>query len=570
MSEPKKILIVGLDSVTPTLVEKWVAEDRLPNIGRFLARGAWGPLTSVPNRHSGPAWSTMVTGLNPGKHGIFWFTEDQPESYGYRFVNGSFRHGKAFWRILSEQGQRVGIVNVPISYPAEKVNGVFISGLDTPSTDDPGFTHPPELRHEVVRVAGGEYFIHPALARFLIAGEVDAGLDRLHRSIDKRTAVALHLMADREWDVFMVVYTESDVVQHFFWRHMEDPGPEDSARHQLAIRDTYEHLDAALGRLMEQAGDDTLVMLVSDHGARADDGLARALPSWLQQLGMLSYRAPSERGRVRSLTYRSASRIYRELDKRLPPGTRHKLARRLPALRRRVEVMMSYARMDWSRTMAYTDGKRPEIWINLCGRQPEGIVAPEEYEAVRQRIIDALTSAVCAKTGQPLISRVLRREDVYSGPFVDRSPDLIVEWMGEGTCLDVRYPDGREFTLVKQHLPDDPFDHLLSGGHDPWGIVGMLGPGVRAGRLEGAEIADVAPTVLFLRHAPVPRDVDGKVLIDAFTPEVVAAARARETAGGESVDQAPADGEEGEEARGFSEQEEAEIRERLQGLGYVE
>jgi predicted AlkP superfamily phosphohydrolase/phosphomutase len=92
----------------------------------------------------------MVTGLNPGKHGIFWFTEDVPETYEYRFINGSFRKGKAFWRILSEEGQRVGIMNVPVSYPAEPVNGVFVSGIDSPSADDPRFTHPPELRHDAV------------------------------------------------------------------------------------------------------------------------------------------------------------------------------------------------------------------------------------------------------------------------------------------------------------------------------------------------------------------------------------------------------------------------------------
>jgi predicted AlkP superfamily phosphohydrolase/phosphomutase len=562
MSAPSKILIDGLDSATPVLVEKWVAEGRLPTIARFVRDGAFGPLASVPNRHSAAAWSSMVTGLNPGKHGIYWFTEDQPNSYGYRFVNGSFRHGKAFWRILSEQGQRVGIVNVPITYPAEPVNGVFVSGLDTPSTEDPGFTHPPELRHEVVREAGGEYFIHPALARFLIAGDVDGGLDRLHASIDKRTAVAEHLMATREWDVFMVVFTESDVVQHFFWRHMEDPAPEDAPRHRSAIQDTYEHLDRSLARLIERAGGDTLVILVSDHGARADDGLARSLPSWLEHLGMLTYRAEAERGRVNRVVYTSASRIYRELDKRMSPAARHKLARRLPSIRRRVEVMMSYARLDWSKTMAYTDGKRPEIWINLEGRQPQGIVAPEDYEAVRERIIHALTTTVCARTGKPLVSRVMRREEAYHGPFVDRSPDLVVEWMGEGTCLDVRDADGRGFTLVKQHLPDDPFDHLLSGGHDRYGIVGLLGPGVRVGRLEGAEIADIAPTVLFLRGAPVPEDVDGKALTDALAEGLATGPIVRE---GAAVDATRDD-----EQRGFSEQEEAEIRDRLEGLGYVE
>ncbi|CAN5582419.1 hypothetical protein BH18ACT16_BH18ACT16_02430 [soil metagenome] len=238
-SELPKVLIIGLDALTPRLVEKWVAEDRLPNIGRFLAEGAWGTMKSVPNRNSAPAWSTMVTGLNPGKHGIFWFTEDDPENYQYKFINGSYRRGKAFWQVLSEEGQRVGVMNVPVSFPAEEVNGVFVAGVDSPSADDPRFTHPPELRKEVIAAAGGEYYVYPALARYVVAGQPDEGLDRLHRSIDKRAAVAEHLMTRAPWDTFMAVFTESDVVKHFFWRHMEDPLEGDSPRHQNAIRDTY-------------------------------------------------------------------------------------------------------------------------------------------------------------------------------------------------------------------------------------------------------------------------------------------------------------------------------------------
>lgn len=560
MSSPSKVVVIGLDAATPALVEKWIAEDRLPNIARFFADGAIGNLNSVPNRHSGPAWSTMTTGLNPGKHGIFWFTEDVPETYEYKFINGSYRKGKPFWRILSEEGQRVGIMNIPVTYPAEEVNGVFVAGLDSPSADAPGFTYPPELRHEVKEAAGGEYYVHPALATFVIAGDLDGGLDRIHRSIDKRAAVAERLMTTRDWDVFMCVFTESDVVQHFFWRHMEHPEPGDAQRHQTAIRDTYEHLDRVVGRLSELAGDDAIVVLVSDHGARFDDGLARALPSWLEHLGMLSYRS-SDGASSSSRLMPLVSKVYRQLDKRLPPEVKHKLSRRLPAVRRRVEVMMTYSRVDWSRTTAYTDGVRPEIWVNLRGRQSQGIVEPQDYERVRQEVIDALTSGVCASTGRPLVKRVMRREEVYSGPFVDRSPDLVLEWSSEGTCLDVRHPDGRAFTLEKRHLPDDPRDEVLNGGHDQFGIVGLLGPGIRPGRLDGAQIADIAPTILFLRHASIPSDVDGRVLTEAFTPELVAATPSRQGASG-IVD---AGG-----TTGYSEDEEAEIREHLQGLGYVE
>lgn len=555
-----KVLIIGFDAATPRLVEQWVAEGRLPTIGRFLSEGAYGPLRSVPNRNSAPAWSTMVTGLNPGKHGVYWFTEDKPETYDYTFVNGSFRHGKAFWRVLSEEGQRVGIMNVPITFPAEAVNGVLVAGSDSPSADDPRFTHPPELRHEVVDAAGGEYYVHPGLARYVVAGEADEGLDRLHYAIDKRAAVATRLMETRPWDAFMVVFTESDVVQHFFWRQMESPAPGDPPRHRHAIRDTYEHLDQVADKLIASAGPDTLVVLVSDHGARYDDGLARAVPSWLEHLGLLAYRTRDGSSRLRSAAQGSATFTFRQLDKRLSPEAKHKLARRVPWLRSRVEVMMSFAKVDWSRTQAYTDGKRPEIWINLRGRQAQGIVEPRDYEAVRQRIIDAMSGAVCLKSGQPLVRKVWRREEAYSGPFVERSPDLVIEWRDVSSGLEIRNPDGTTVRLRKQHLPNDPFDKVLNGGHSQHGVVGLLGPGVRPGRIEGAEIADIAPTVLFLRDAPIAADVDGKVLTQALDPALVGSRQMRR--GGEAVRV--------EETIGYSAEEEAEIHERLAGLGYVE
>lgn len=556
-----RVLIIGLDAATPRLVERWVDEGRLPNLARFLKDGAYGEMLSVPNRNSAPAWSSMVTGLNPGKHGIYWFTEDDPVTYSYKFVNGSFRRGKAFWRILSDEGHKVGIMNVPLTFPAEQVNGVFVAGMDSPSAHDPRFTHPPELRDEVIAAAGGEYYVQPGLAHYVITGEIDEGIKRLHKSIDKKAAVAKKLMTENPWDVFMVVFTESDVVKHFFWQQMEDPKPTDPPHHQTAVRDTYEHLDRMVGELMETAPPDTTYMVVSDHGARYDDGLTRTIPSWLEHLGLLTYKTDEATSLVSSLVQTGASKTFRLLDKRLSPEARHKLARTFPALRRKVEVMMSYAKVDWSRTKAYTDGKRPEIWINLKGRQQEGIVDPSEYEEVRQKIIDALTTAVGVSTGEALIRNVHRREEAYSGPFVDRSPDLVIEWMDSKPDLEIRYPDGTTHKLTKDHLPDDPFDTMLNGGHDSYGMVALMGPGVKPGRINDAKIADVAPTVLFLRDAPIPSDVDGKVLKEALADDLVAS-RSGKT-GGSGVS-------EGSDDIGYTEDEEAEIHERLRALGYVD
>jgi predicted AlkP superfamily phosphohydrolase/phosphomutase len=357
----------------------------------------------------------------------------------------------------------------------------------------------------------------------------------------------------------MVVFTETDVIQHFFWKQMEDPDPGTPEHHKTAVRDTYEHCDRAAAELIAAAGPDTLVIVVSDHGARFDDGLARAIPSWLEQLNLLAYKTDAATKSAKSRVQGVIAKTFRQLDKRLSPEAKHRLARRFPWARSRVEVMMSFAKVDWSRTLAYTDGKRPEIWINLKGRQNQGIVEPADYDKVRDQLIAAIETAVNAKTGEPLCRKVWKREEAYSGPYVERSPDLVIEWLDAQPTLDVKQADGRVFHLEKRHLPDDPFDKLLNGGHDQFGIVGLLGPGVKPGRIEGADIADIGPTVLYIRDAPIPEDVDGKVLSSALSFD-------RGAKQGDSAQSAPVASGDTE----YSADEEAEIHERLQALGYVE
>lgn len=556
-----KVLVIGLDSLTPTLTEKWAEEGRLPNLDRFIRDGVWGALRSVPNRNSAAAWSTMVTGLNPGRHGVFWFTEDDPSTYSYRFINASRRRGSTMWRVLSDEGKKVGVVNVPFTFPAEEVNGLLVAGLDAPNTDDDRFVHPPEMHQRFLDAAGGEYHVHAGVNLLTDPSQRDRGLERLHTSIDARTKACVKFVSEDDWDMFMVVFTESDVVQHYFYRQLEEPRADDPENHRTAIRDIYEHLDRAVGALIAAAGPDTTVIVVSDHGARRDEGLARALPDWLHKLGMLHYKdspGSATKGR-RGLVSAVLRRGYQFLDRRLSTETKHRLADLFPKLRNRVEVTMSYAKIDWSRTVAYTDGKRPEIWINLRGRQRQGIVEPEDANAVRQRVIDGLSQPVCRKSGEPVVVRVWRREEAYEGPSVELSPDLIVEWADEGTCRDLRYPDGREMTVELGHLEGDPVNEALSGGHSQYGIVGMTGPQVGQHPLEDANIGDIAPTVLFLLDAPIPVDVDGKVLKEAFTGDLAARdVRRGGGSGGEGSDTS------------YTEEEEAEIRERLQALGYVE
>lgn len=154
-----RLLILGLDGATFDLVHPWVREGLLPTFAGLLTEGAWGPLRSVPNMNTAPAWTTFMTGKNPGKHGVFWFAEEGERPGEVRFVSAADRQATSLWRLLSDGGRKVAVVNVPLTYPAEPVNGFMVSGFDAPSTASPGFSRPVDLIHELERQCG-RYILH--------------------------------------------------------------------------------------------------------------------------------------------------------------------------------------------------------------------------------------------------------------------------------------------------------------------------------------------------------------------------------------------------------------------------
>ena len=172
MSSHPRLLIIGLDGATFDLIRPWAAAGKLPNIARLMETGVSAPLRSVPNQNSAPAWSSYATGKNPGKHGIFYFDERIEGTYNKRYLNGGFRQGESWWMIASRYGKVVGVINVPMSFPAEPVKGVMLAGLDAPSVDSPGFGYPPELMREL-QTNVGEYTIEPGLPSYMKMGRKD-------------------------------------------------------------------------------------------------------------------------------------------------------------------------------------------------------------------------------------------------------------------------------------------------------------------------------------------------------------------------------------------------------------
>jgi predicted AlkP superfamily phosphohydrolase/phosphomutase len=560
----ERVLIIGLDAATLDLIRPWAQAGFLPHMARLLERGTHGPLRSVPNLNSLAAWTTFMTGKNPGRHGVYWFYEHQAGTYDLRFMNGSDIQAPRFWEIASDAGRRVGVINVPMTYPARPLNGVLVAGMDAPDESSPGFTYPADLYEELQGV--GDYLIDTNILGYARSGRKEQALAVTRWVIDERAKAAEHLMRTRPWDLFAVIFTALDRIQHGFWADNVHEASLDAPPHQAVsgvVRDFYQHLDRVVGRLCELAGPETTVIILSDHGMGVNPQSNLYLVPWLESLGLFQ-RHDQEDGWMSAAMDRLLRGASALADGLLSKRMRRRILRWLPGGRSGLVSRLHKVPCDWSQTKVYTDYIQPSLWINLRGREPEGIVSPgAEYEALRDLLIEQLESCRDSGTGRPIVRGVYRREEVYTGPYVDRAPDLHIDWNYDlPPVAGYRYQDERS-KMVTVGTPAEVVERRnVSGDHRPEGTLIMAGPPVRPGhQVTEAALADVAPTVLHLLGLPLPADLDGGVITEALAPEY---AKSHPVRHGKSTDASASP------ERAFSAEEAQQVEDRLRGLGYLD
>jgi len=580
---PARLIIIGLDGATFDLIEPMAAEGELPALADLMRRGVRARLRSTVPPMTMPAWSSFLTGLWPGGHGIFDFTVHEPGRYALRFVNSRDRSGATFLRILSEAGRRVASIGVPATYPPEPLNGMMISGFDSPVTTgiDNSFVYPPGMYDKIQREVG-PFKITDFQEIRIGPGWHDMAFRRIEETLEAKAAVVRYLLGREVWDCFVALFGEADTTSHHFW-FCHDPrsprfDPAMASRHGNAIRSIYRKLDAVVGQLAAEAlsgrpdGEPTYVMVVSDHGFGGSGRKVLYLNRWLEEQGILEFRPVGPAAR---LTSHARAAALRYTPARLQEALFRRAGGRLASM---VESRARFGPIDWAGTRAYSEeiNTFPGIWINLRDREPGGIVEPgPEYEELRDEIITALGQWRDPETDRPIVKRAIRREELYRGPHLDRAPDIVIV-----PALDRGYsytflssPGGRPGPAVRVIGPGEYAGAKgkgMNGSHRPDGIFILAGPGVRSGIvIRGASIIDCAPTVLYLLGLPVPRWMDGRVLEEAVGPEVV---KIRPVAfrEGDADPQWPATGRRTGRPGGFSPEEEREIRDRLKSLGYME
>jgi predicted AlkP superfamily phosphohydrolase/phosphomutase len=558
MAKTPRVLVIGLDGVPFECIRDWARAGHLPTFARLMEQGVAGPLASTMPPTSGPSWTSFATGKNPGRTGIYDFLHRRPGSYVFPPVNARMRSGKSLWRLLGDAGRTTSVVNIPISYPVEEVNGVLISGWMTPYYAK-DYTWPPELAAELEREIGN-YRIYPAetFAEGRRQGFFDASDDLL----DMLTRTNLHLMQRDPWDLFVTVYFDTDRILHQLWHYLDPEHPwrrgdrRSQAELEAPVIRYFARLDADIARLLEAAGPDTNVFVMSDHGmGRASRFVV--LNNLLMERGWMSL-ARDGATRAKAAAFRAGftlRNIHRIVDRLgLAKHAEYKNVYSFDALLKR--FFLSFHNVDWSRTRAYSFGRHyGSVYLNVRGREPQGIVEPgADYERTREEIAASLLAYVDPELGRPLVREVLRREDVYSGEHFEEAPDLI--------CLP-EDPADIFFGLSdfgSNRIWDDTYRY--SGMHRDHGLFFAAGPGVAGGReFAGGSVVDLAPTVLWMLGEEVPADMDGRPLVSAFSSEHNAAHPVRL---GSDDGAAQSRG-----AHDYTDGEEAEIMERLRDLGYL-
>jgi predicted AlkP superfamily phosphohydrolase/phosphomutase len=559
-----KVLMLGLDGATFDLIIPWVQSGKLPHFARLLNTGISGRLHSTIPPMSPPAWNSFMTGMNPGKHGIYDFTGRKPHSYETHFINASWRRAPTLWRHLGEMGKRVAVLSVPFTYPPERVNGIMVSGMDAPGVAglvDRSATYPPELCADV-NTSVGDYPMGPNLFAYTQPADmVDAAL----RTMEKKTAAARYLYQKEDWDFFMFVLGETDAASHRFWR-LCDPAsplrgaapPDAKLAHSLLA--IYQKADEVIGQFMDLASRDTTVMVISDHGNGGNSDKAVYLNRWLESQGLLRFRAFS------GFTKAGIERAKQVGLRVLPPNVK-RMIYRLTNIPDMVESWARFSAIDWKHTQAFSEETPyyPSIWINLKGREPLGIVEPHEYERVRQHLITQLALWRNPYSGQKMIKRIHRREELYTGAHVEKAPDLTIEWeLDDGYSYLFRPSTGVRRPPVHQ-LNVQERQQVKSGDHRDEGIFLATGPQLTNPiEIKEAGILDLAPTVLYLLGLPIPPEMDGHVLTQIFPDDHLARYPIQHGNGG-GLEVGLDDSQ-----RDYSAAEEEAIRARLQGLGYIE
>jgi predicted AlkP superfamily phosphohydrolase/phosphomutase len=552
-----RLLVLGLDGATFDVLLPLAEKGELPAIKKLMEGGAWGRMRTVIPPGTGPAWSSIVTGLDPSSHGIFDIIVRARDSYNLAFLNGASLRAPAVWDIVGKFGGKVIVLNVPMTYPPRRVNGHLVTGLLTPLGSSQ-YTHPPELAAEIKALAPS-YRIVPQ--KVYSSGRAGEFLGELREVLENKRVVLKDLLGREDWKFAMEVFSETDFLQHALWHLMDEKhprhDPDEARRFADGVYDIYRRLDSIVGEALEMLGEDDSVMLVSDHGAGPLHRFIHA-NNYLIEQGAMKVK-DGLASRLKFMLFKAGltpMNVYRLVSRLRLGGVKMGLRWTSGGYDLLRKFFFSFADVDWEHTKAYalSGGVYGGLFVNLKGREPRGAVEPADYEKVREELAELLRTFKDPRTDRPLISEVVKREDIYSGKFLGEAPDLY--FLPYVPTVGVF----GDFEFSSSKLVEEVSD-AISAQHRMEGIFIASGPAVKKGiEVGNMTVVDLAPLMLYLMGLPIPEAVDGELRKDLLE-ETGLEGRPPEYARMKDLYDA------GDRERDSTEDE--SIRDRLKGLGYI-
>jgi len=482
-----KLLLIGLDGATWNLIKPWAEEGKLPTFKKLMENGVWGELESTFPPWTSPAWESLSTGKNPASLGIGMFLIKKNGEY----IPSSeiFRNIPKFWDLLAENGFKICVANVPPIDEPYKTNGIIVVGVLY--KDEKKLTYPESLMKELNEVCG-KYEVDIVKSdgkKLTYVPPKEKIFEECEKLLENHHKAFSYLLFTKEWDFAFIVFVTPDRLQHKLWENKEK-----MLKH-------FQKIDSKLSELLKINSN---IIIISDHGFGKNE-ISFRINEWLIKEGYLKVKGPQQFGLVKVLRFFKVLKLLEKIFRRLPSGFRGKITSRIVKHIFEVDI-------DWSKTMAFSYGGMGDIFINLKERYSHGIVDLSEYETLREEIIKKLSQVKLPNGKKPKIS-IFKKEEIYNNSVPEDSlPDIIILPEDDGFhsfSPSIGYGEIVSFSVNE------------TGNHRLNGIFLAYGPDIKSTgkQIKGVKIYDIAPTILHMFGVPIPKDVDGKVLLEIFKEE---------------------------------------------------
>jgi len=498
-----KIIVIGLDGASFHLIDSWINQGELPNLKKIKENGVWGDMKSCLPPVTSPNWKCYSTGKNPGKLGIFWWENIDMKNKKIYSPRSRIYKNKELWDYIGETGRRVGILNMPTTYPPKKVNGFMVSGA--PDALDENFTYPSDLEYYLKK--NYDYKINPEslVPDYSVPENSEKYVREVMEIIESRFEVAKDLLEKWNLDFLHITIFYINMLHHYFWNNEY-------------VKSAWKLIDKKIGELIKK--EEYNVIIMSDHGSNEVEVIFN-INVWLEKEGYLKInkkiynfsnlllKLGINQEKLTKLT--NISYIGKIFRKVLP----RRIISIIPGEDGVIRGKDKKYIIDWDKTKVLASGQGP-IYLNVNRNT-------EEYKNIVEDLIAKLENLKNPSNNKKIINKIYKKDDIYSGKYINEAPSLIAD-----QAKGVRISDdlGKKNVLEFPKKVNARSPRSWRAENKKIGLFMAYGPDIKKNkRVEDVSILDLAPTILHMFNIPIPKDMDGRVLKEIFKEDSVLAKR---------------------------------------------